>query len=114
MKIIFEDSRMLWKPLLEELSIRRGSLHNRDGSENTVFMNTEIVITGTIPNIKRNEFSKILELLGASIKDSVSSSVDYLVVGFASGGKKLADAMRLGVKVIPYADLLTKLGTPIM
>ena len=74
-------------------------------------MNTEIVITGTIPNIKRNEFSKILELLGASVKDSVSSSVDYLVVGFASGGKKLADAMRLGVEVIPYAYFLTKLGT---
>ena len=104
---------MLWKPLLEELSIR-GSIHNRDGSENTVFMNTEIVITGTIPNIKRNEFSKILELLGASVKDSVSSSVDYLVVGFAPGGKKLADdAMRLGVEVIPYADFLTMLGTPI-
>ena len=103
---------MLWKPLLEELSIR-GSIHNRDGSENTVFMNTEIVITGTIPNIKRNEFSKILELLGASVKDSVSSSVDYLVVGFASGGKKLADAMRLGVEVIPYADFLIKQGTPI-
>ena len=107
-----EDSRLLWKPLLEELSIR-GSIRNRDGSENTVFANTEIVITGTIPNMTRNEFTKILELLGASVKDSVSSSVDYLVVGFTPGGKKLADAMRLGVEVIPYADFLTKLGTPI-
>ena len=103
---------MLWKPLLEELSIR-GSIHNRDGSENTLFMNTEIVMTGTIPNMTRTEFTKILELLGASVKDSVSSSVDYLVVGFSPGGKKLADAMRLGVEVIPYADFLTKLGTPI-
>ena len=36
-----------------------------------------------------------------------------LVVGFAPGGKKLSDAVRLGVEVIPYADFLTKLGTPI-
>lgn len=76
-------------------------------------MNTEIAITGTIPNMTRTEFKIILEHLGASVKDSVSSSVDYLVVGFAPGGKKLADSMRLGVKVIPYAYFLTKLGTPI-
>lgn len=44
---------------MEELSIR-GSIHNRDGSENTVFMNTEIVITGTIPNIKKMSFLKYL------------------------------------------------------
>lgn len=49
----------------------------------------------------RTEFTKILELLGASVKDGVSSSVDYLVVGFAPGGKKLSDAVRLGVEVIP-------------
>ena len=61
----------------------------------------------------RTEFTKILELLGASVKDGVSSSVDYLVVGFAPGGKKLSDAVRLGVEVIPYADFLTKLGTSI-
>ena len=107
-----EDSRKLWKPLMEELSIR-GSIHNRDGSENTVFMNSEIVITGTIPNMTRNEFTKILDMLGATVKDSVSSSVDYLIVGFAPGGKKLADAMRLGVQVISYGDFLTKLVTPI-
>lgn len=107
-----EDSRKLWKPLLEELSIW-GSIHNRDGSENTVFMNSEIVITGTIPNMTRNEFTKILDMLGATVKDSVSSSVDYLIVGFAPGGKKLADAMRLGVQIISYGDFLTKLGTPI-
>lgn len=107
-----EDSRKLWKPLMEELSIRE-SIHNRDGSENTVFMNSEIVITGTIPNMTRNEFTKILDMLGATVKDSVSSSVDYLIVGFAPGGKKLADAMRLGVQVISYGDFLTKLGTPI-
>lgn len=58
-------------------------------------------------------FQKILELLGANVKDGVSSSVDYLVIGFAPGGKKLADAMRLGVEVIPYTDFLTMLGTPI-
>lgn len=103
---------MLWKPLLEELSIR-GSIDNRDGSENTLFMNTEIVMTGTIPNMTRTEFTKILELLGASVKDSVSSSVDYLVVGFAPEGKKLADAMRLAVDVSPYVDFLTMLGTSI-
>ena len=58
-------------------------------------------------------FTKILDMLGATVKDSVSSSVDYLIVGFAPGGKKLADAMRLGVQVISYGDFLTKLGTPI-
>lgn len=54
-----EDSRLLWKPLLEELSIR-GSIHNRDGSENTLFVNAEIVMTGTIPNMTRTEFTKYL------------------------------------------------------
>ena len=107
-----EYSRKLWRPLLDELSIR-GSVFNGDGSENTVFENCEMVITGTIPDMTRKEFTKILELLGATVKDSVTSSVDYLIVGFAPGGKKLADALRIGVQVITYADFLTKLGTPI-
>lgn len=107
-----EDSRKLWTPLLDELNIR-GSLHTQEGKESTAFWNKEIVITGTIPNMTRKEFTKIIELLGATVKESVTTSVDYLVVGIAPGGRKLSDALRFGVEVITYIDFLNILGNPI-
>lgn len=107
-----EDSRKLWTPLLDELNIR-GCLHTQEGKESTAFWNKEIVITGTIPNMTRKEFTKIIELLGATVKESVTTSVDYLVVGIAPGGRKLSDALRFGVEVITYTDFLNILGNPI-
>ena len=61
----------------------------------------------------RKEFTKIIELLGATVKESVTTSVDYLVVGISPGGRKLSDALRFGVEVITYIDFLNILGNPI-
>lgn len=105
-----EESRNLWKPLLDELRIR-GSVHYDNGRESNAFMGKEIVITGTIPNMKRADFIAILELLGATVKDSISSTVDYLVVGMDPGGRKLSDAMRQCIEIVPYHDFLNMLGS---
>ena len=53
----------------------------------------------------RSEIEDRLKELGASVSGSVSKKTDYLIAG-ADAGSKLADAERLGVRVIDEAGFL--------
>jgi DNA ligase (NAD+) len=68
------------------------------------------VITGTLPNLKRNEAKKMIQETGGKITDSVSSKTDYLVVG-EDAGSKLVKAQELGIRIISESELLTLLNT---
>ena len=48
--------------------------------------------------------------MGATLTESVSGNTDYLIVGQDPGGVKLADAMRLGVKIITLDEFLDMLA----
>ena len=61
------------------------------------------LITGTLP-VKRDEAKELIENNGGKILGSVSSKLNYLVVG-DDPGSKVDKANSLGVKVISWDDL---------
>jgi len=66
------------------------------------------VLTGTFPNLKRDEAKDLLEAAGAKVAGSVSKKTDYVVAG-EDAGSKLEKARELGVTVIDEAAMLTLL-----
>ncbi len=63
------------------------------------------VLTGTLPNLKREEATAKIEAAGGKVSSSVSKKTDYVVAG-AEAGSKLDKAQKLGVKIIDEAQLL--------
>jgi DNA ligase (NAD+) len=63
------------------------------------------VLTGTLPNLSREEASALIAGAGGKVAGSVSKKTDYVVAG-ESAGSKLAKAEKLGVKIIGQAELL--------
>ena len=62
------------------------------------------VITGTLPNLSREEAKELLETAGAKVAGSVSRKTNYVVAG-SEAGSKLDKARELGVAVIDEAGL---------
>ena len=67
------------------------------------------VLTGTLPNLTRDEAKDRILAAGGRVSGSVSKKTDYVVAG-SEAGSKLAKAESLGVKVIDEAALLLMLG----
>jgi DNA ligase (NAD+) len=67
------------------------------------------VLTGTLPNLKREEAAAKIEALGGKVSGSVSKKTDYVVAG-EEAGSKLEKAQKLGVKIIDEAGLLKLVG----
>ena len=67
------------------------------------------VITGTLPNLSRDEAKEQVEAAGGKVAGSVSRKTDYLVAG-ADAGSKLVKAQALDVVVIDEAALLVLLA----
>jgi DNA ligase (NAD+) len=67
------------------------------------------VLTGTMPNLKREEAAAKIEAAGGKVSGSVSKKTDFVVAG-EEAGSKLDKAHALGIKVIDEAELLRMLG----
>ena len=67
------------------------------------------VITGTLPNMSREECAELIKSNGGIVSGSVSKKTDYLVAGEAAGSK-LSKAESLGVTIIDEAELKALLG----
>ncbi len=66
------------------------------------------VITGTLPDLTREEATERIVAAGGKVTGSVSKKTSYVVAG-GSPGSKLAKAEKLGVPVIDEAGLLALL-----
>lgn len=63
------------------------------------------VITGTLPNLSREDAKARIEAAGGKVTDSVSKKTNYVLAG-EKAGSKLEKAEKLGVPVIDEARLL--------
>jgi DNA ligase (NAD+) len=64
-----------------------------------------IVFTGGLNGFSRSEAKARAVAIGAKVASSVSSKTDYVVAG-ADSGSKLANAEKLGVKIISEAEFI--------
>lgn len=71
----------------------------------TRFEGMTFVLTGTLPTLKRNEASEIIERFGGKTSGSVSKKTTYVLAG-DDAGSKLVKAKELGVAIIDENTLL--------
>lgn len=63
------------------------------------------VITGTLPNLKRDEAAALIQVAGGKVTSAVSQNTNYLIAG-DSPGSKLAKAQSLGIPCLSETQLL--------
>ncbi|WP_249010361.1 NAD-dependent DNA ligase LigA [Conexibacter sp. DBS9H8] len=68
------------------------------------------VLTGTLPELTREEATALIQNAGGKVTGSVSKKTSYLIAGEAAGSK-LAKAESLGVPVLDEAGLVELLAT---
>ncbi len=64
-----------------------------------------VVLTGTLPELTREEAAALVKAAGGKVTNSVSKKTDYVVAG-ESPGSKLAKAEDLGTEILDEAGLL--------
>jgi len=67
-----------------------------------------VVVTGTLPNLKRSEAEQLARSAGAKVSGSVSRRTDYVIFG-DKAGRKLADAKELGINLLTEESFLALL-----
>jgi DNA ligase (NAD+) len=69
----------------------------------------QVVLTGTLKSMSRDEAKAKLRALGAKVTGSVSKKTDIVIAG-ESAGSKLDKAASLGITVWEEAELLRVIG----
>jgi DNA ligase (NAD+) len=73
------------------------------------FAGKTFVLTGILPNLKREEAAAKIEAAGGKVSGSVSKKTDYVIAG-DDAGSKLEKARKLGVMVLDEAAFLKLLA----
>jgi len=84
---------------VERLAVQVRILDAERPQTDSAIAGKTVVFTGTLEKMTRDEAKASAERLGAKVSGSVSKKTDYVVAG-PGAGSKLADAKKLGVKVL--------------
>jgi DNA ligase (NAD+) len=84
---------------LREAGVRTEIEKAAQPSEPQTLAGKVFVLTGTLPNLSRDEATALIEARGGRVTSSVSKKTDFVLAG-AEPGSKLDKANELGVKVI--------------
>jgi DNA ligase (NAD+) len=68
-----------------------------------------LVLTGTLPNLTRDEAAELIVAAGGKVTGSVSKKTDYVIAG-EEAGSKLAKAEQLGIPILDESGLRALLG----
>lgn len=101
--------------VIDKLKNAGVNMNAEDDSNNDIpkiFEGMKIVLTGTLPTLKRNDAKEIIESRGGKATSSVSKSTTFVLAG-EEAGSKLTKANELGIKVIDENQFieLSKLET---
>ncbi len=91
---------------LQELGLSMPAPERRDGG---IFEGKTIVLTGTFPNLSREDAKQRIEQAGGKVSGSVSKKTSFVVAG-EEAGSKLDKAKDLGVEVVDESELLRRLS----
>jgi DNA ligase (NAD+) len=80
-------------------------VYDRGKPQGGPLQNLTFVLTGTLPNLSREDAKKLIESAGGKVAGSVSKKTSYVVAG-ADAGSKLAKAEELGIPIISEDGLL--------
>ncbi|MBO4393702.1 MAG: BRCT domain-containing protein [Spirochaetales bacterium] len=108
------NEEKLWRPVLDELTFNKnlmGRVGGHGAGKITGVAGRTVVITGAITGMTRKQMTEVLNLMGATVCDSVSSNTDLLIVGANPGGKKLGAAMRNGTRILPESEFIQLLSS---
>lgn len=92
---------------LKELGLRTEQEAEEKG---TALAGLTVVVTGTLPTLKRDEAEALIRKHGGTAASSVSKKTSLLLCG-SDAGSKLAKARSLGVRIIDEAEFLRLLGS---
>ena len=90
---------------LKELGVNTKAIVNENNSVANIFEGMKIVLTGTLPTLKRNDAKEMIESRGGKATSSVSKSTTFVLAG-EEAGSKLTKANELGIKVIDEATFI--------
>ena len=93
------------KELIERLVNAGVSVESKEKPLGNSLEGKTIVVTGTLPTLKRQEAEALIRLHGGSASGSVSKKTDYLLCG-TDAGSKLKKATDLGITVINEEQFL--------
>ena len=101
----FEENRTMIRRLLDA-GVQPEAVQKAEGG---VFQGMTIVVTGTLPTLKRTEAEDLIRARGGNASGSVSKKTAFVVAGEAAGSK-LTKAQSLGIEVIDEAEFLRRAG----
>jgi DNA ligase (NAD+) len=94
---------------LQELGVKWEAAPPTSRSTDGPLSGKAFVLTGTLPNLKRDEAKRRIQEAGGRVVSSVSKKTDYLVAG-DEAGSKLRKAEDLSITILGEAELLELLS----
>ena len=83
--------------------------NSKNSTKNNYFTNKNLVFTGSLSSLSRDEAKYLAKTNGAKILSAISKNTDFLIMG-KNSGTKLEKAKKLNINVIDEEEFLTKIN----